>query len=399
MEVLIHKRIESLQEIMPQWKKLNDNFQEITVFQEMDYMKNWWEHTKKSKEIAPYIVEIRENNETIGIIPLYLTNRVFANIQFRILRPIGFGESNYLVPILAKNHLPERLLKKAMDRVYEDKKNWDCLQWGNLPENSRFDYILNNESLIKPKLKRRKKIGINPRIVLDNDIKKVLEKCNQKFLKDILYRERKLEKGGKIKYHTVENEQEIDPIMNKFFEFHCKRWESTSTPSVFKDTKNREYIMRIVYRLFKNNLLYLSYLTHNDNIIVVHYGAADGKTNYLYLHAIDTEYSRFSVGHLLTYYLIQHSCNENYEVVDFLEGGEEYKQKWGPVNVYNLEYLLFNYSVKSLLFKMINNTYYSKGFSKLPKFKQLIYKSVIRGCTFILAINGKLIKRFNHSTP
>src|SRR5690625_1044993 len=124
MEVIIHNQIEVLEQIIPRWEELKDGFYEITIFQEVNWIKNWWEHKKKSMKITPYIVEVRKNNRTIGIIPLYISEKGFANLRFRVLRPIGVDNSNYLLPILSKNHLPEKILQKAMDKINQDKASW-----------------------------------------------------------------------------------------------------------------------------------------------------------------------------------------------------------------------------------------------------------------------------------
>lgn len=393
MDVIIHKRIESLDELVRGYGELTSEFREVTIFQDIDWMKDWWEQKKESKEITPYIVEIREENETIGIIPLYLSDKEFANIRFRMLRPIGIGESNYLLPILSKNYPPEKILKKAMGKIYEDRKSWDCIHWGDLPQGSNMDSFLMNHLSKGNRLVDRSITNISPHIELTGDIETVLSKVNKKFLKGILYDERRLKREGELKFHRVENEHEIEPIMNEFFKLHCERWKNTSTPSKYEDSKEREFVLRVVKNLFKRDLLYLAYLTHNDNIIVTHFGMTYGKTNYLYRHAMNMEYRKFSLGHLFAYYLLHDSYKEGYEVIDFLRGNEEYKQNWGAVNAVNLEYLLFNSSIKSLLFRLVNSTYYSKKFSQTSLIKQLPMKSVIRGFTFLIGIKDKFGQR------
>ena len=61
-------------------------------------------------------------------------------------------------------------------------------------------------------------------------------------MKGILYNERRLNKEGKLKYSKVMKEQEIEPLMNKFFELHCERWENTDTPSKFRH-KRKEIML------------------------------------------------------------------------------------------------------------------------------------------------------------
>src|SRR5690625_2993169 len=145
MEVIIHNHIEALDEIMPEWNKITSDFYEITIFQNINWMKNWWKHKKKTKKITAYIVQIKEENETIGVIPLYLSDKEFANKKFRILRPIGVAHSDYLLPIISKKYMPKQLLQIAIEKIYSDKANWDCIHWGDVPEDSMFDLYLTEQ--------------------------------------------------------------------------------------------------------------------------------------------------------------------------------------------------------------------------------------------------------------
>src|SRR5690625_2310316 len=241
MEVMIHKQIESLEKLMPRWKQLNKEFHDITVFQDIEWIKSWWEYKQKERKITPYIVEIKKGDKTIGIVPLYRYNKEFAGLPFRVLKPIGFELSDYLIPIISKGHSSTDIVKKALEKIYADKNNWDCLDWEDVPENSIFDSILKKEFNVKPKLKKRKKINVCPHLEITGGLETVMSKFNKKFLKGLLYYERKLKREGELKFHKVENEQEIDTIMNVFFKLHRKRWKNTSTPSKFEDTKEREF--------------------------------------------------------------------------------------------------------------------------------------------------------------
>ena len=112
----------------------------------------------------------------------------------------------------------------------------------------------------------------------------------------------------------------------------------------------------------KSNLLYLAYISHNNEIVVVHFGMSDGKRNYLYLHSINIKYKKYSPGNLMVYYLILESYKEGYEIVDFLRGDEGYKQKWGTMDRFNENYMIFNRSIKSRVFKSIYQIIQSNDF-------------------------------------
>ena len=85
MDVVIHKRIDFFDKIFLDWETLKEEFQEITVFQDFNWIKLWWVYKSKQSKLIPYIVEVKEEDKTIGIISLYISNKFI----FRVLKPMG----------------------------------------------------------------------------------------------------------------------------------------------------------------------------------------------------------------------------------------------------------------------------------------------------------------------
>jgi CelD/BcsL family acetyltransferase involved in cellulose biosynthesis len=194
-------------------------------------------------------------------------------------------------------------------------------------------------------------------------------------MKEIIKKDRKLKKEGKLIFSKVQSNQEIEPIMNTFFTFHCERWSNTDTPSKYRNKEERDYAIRTAKNLFKSNLLHLVYLQYNNEIIAIDFGMTDGKKLYLYLHAINIKYKKYSVGQLLTYYLIEHAFKEGYQIVDFLRGDEDYKKKWGTDENFNVKYMIFNQSIKSKILYTLYKIRHSKTFNQPFISKRISYQA------------------------
>jgi hypothetical protein len=50
LEVIIHKEIDSLEKVLPKWETLKEGYREITVFQDISWIKSWWYY--KSKKLV-----------------------------------------------------------------------------------------------------------------------------------------------------------------------------------------------------------------------------------------------------------------------------------------------------------------------------------------------------------
>lgn len=379
MKVVIHKEIEVLDKIMPKSEDLINNFYEITIFQDINWIKSWWSIKSKQLNITPYIIEVREGIKTIGILPFYCASKRIGILNFRILKPMGLPQSAYLLPILSKNFLPEQIVEAALKKLYEEKAKWDYIEWAGLPENSVVDSYLNKSLLRKDFVLEKQSMKNCQFIDLDRDFGGIMSKINSKLIKDVQYKERKLTKEGNLTFHKVQTEQEIEPIMNQLFEFHLEWWKNEDNPSVFRIKEEREILMLAAKNLFKSNLLHLDYISHNDEIVAVNFGMSYGRSSYLYKHAINIKYQKYSPGSLLLLYLIRDAYDEGLKTVDFLSGDEGYKRKWGTLDKFNVRYVFFNSSLKSLLFKSIYHAYNSKALKLYDK--KLIRQQLLSGVT------------------
>jgi CelD/BcsL family acetyltransferase involved in cellulose biosynthesis len=376
MEVKIHKNIEALNRLLPKWEILQKEFRDITVFQDRSWLISWWEVRKKYGDDSmgtPYIVEISCREKVVGILPLYISKIKAARLNFRILKPIGSKDSDYLIPILSKEYSPETLLNLAFNKINKDRGSWDYFKWRDVPENSSLDLFLKKNPLKNYSAVEKNVIDVCPYLELADDFELVKPKIDQPALAQILKKERKLKNKGELTYSKVLTEQELEYVMEKFIEDNCKRWESTITPSRLESIEEREQLMAAAKSLLQNNLLHVTYMCLNDYIIAVNFGMVDGKRVYFYLQSMDLDYQKYSPGSILVYYLILSACKEGYEVFDFLRGAESYKKNWGAVDRRNLNFDFFNSSLRSTFYK---NFIYSSKYR--DKMRSILNLKVVR---------------------
>ena len=184
MDVLIHKEITAINKILPNWTKLKEEFFEITIFQDLSWIESWWEYKTKQRKVTPYILEIKDKDMTIGILPLYIHIIELVGISFKILKPMGSESSDYLIPIISKDYSEELILSKGFEEIMKDTESWDYLEWDNIPENSFFDnYLIQN---ILENYKNSKRMIGDPcsYIQIENEIEKVINNLDKKLVKN-----------------------------------------------------------------------------------------------------------------------------------------------------------------------------------------------------------------------
>src|SRR5699024_10089661 len=127
------------------------------------------------------------------------------------------------------------------------------------------------------------------------DVKETNLKLDKSLVKEIHKKMRRLKRNGELKYSLVTEEHEIEPIMSNFFEFDCERFNSKSNPSRFRLEEEKKYAIQAAKSLLNSNLLHLSYLSLNNEIVGVEFAMADEKKIYLYLTAFNMKFRKFSI--------------------------------------------------------------------------------------------------------
>lgn len=353
MKVIIHNDIEALERIIPTWERLIEGFRDITVFQDSSWLANWWRFKSLNNSWTPYILEIIDHDQTVAVLPLYISKERFARLTFNVLKPIGAKDSDYLIPILSKDYPSETLLNLAFKKLNDDKSKWDYLEWKEIPEGTPFAHFLDLYQQTHREYLEKKAVNECPFVEIDGDFEKVKTKIDEATIGQALKKEKKLKNKGDLDYRKVEMEQDFERVMDKFFELSCQRWKNTGTPSKFEQKEERDYLMVAAEQFLKKGLLHLTYISFNNEIIAINFGMLDEARIYFYLQAIDLEFSKYSPGSILVYYLIRGACQEGYKVFDFLRGAENYKKRWGTIDRVNFQYNLFNRSIKSKMYKKL----------------------------------------------
>src|SRR5690625_1472585 len=187
MEVVIHRHIDALTELIPEYNELKSEFREITVFHEVQSLICWWNHYKTIENISPFIVEVKKENKKIGILPLYVSEKKFASKRFRIIRPNGINEAIYLIPILLKKYSTNEIIKVAMEKLNKENANWDCIHWCDLPEGTNLDNFL--KKLMNYEQKRnqitRKVTSRSSSIIIHEELESINKNMSRSFLKEI----------------------------------------------------------------------------------------------------------------------------------------------------------------------------------------------------------------------
>ncbi len=118
------------------------------------------------------------------------------------------------------------------------------------------------------------------------------------------------------------------PLMHSYFDLHKKKWNKQNMPSKFNDPNVCGFYMGLVKDLSSSDILELSVLYLNNDIIAMHYGFVYNNRYYWYTPTHNYQYEKYSPGKLLVAELVKTSIERKINVFDFLRGNEKYKYFW-----------------------------------------------------------------------
>ena len=302
------------------WK----NFEKISfhhIFQKYDWVECWQKEIGEKKYgFSPQIFEIKENNETVFLLPLGL--RKYLNII--ILECLGGIQSDYHSPLISKKISKNKTKQKAIfDFILDNLPKHDILILSNQP---KFISLAENHIFKIGKINAIDSYSLQMNeIDYDIFLKDILSK---KIKNDTNRQKKRLSELGILKFHVVESQKEAEYYFNLLVEHKSKKYKETSAFNIFSDKHFYNFYNNIVNVKKYGYFSQFSILTLNKEVIALHMGFYSDDIFYYILPSYNSNYFKYSPGRILLDYLVEWSFKKKIRVFDFCLGAEKYKSDW-----------------------------------------------------------------------
>ena len=355
--IKIIQNINELESIESEWNDLFEESSGSNVFQSFDWNYIWLKHFLRKNDNI-FIIAVyndKENGKIEAIAPFFI-RRFF--LFLKSLMFISYDYSDYLDIIIRKNCDKEKIYAEIFNTVLLKNKSNKIADIIYLKQVSK-----KTLNLISEYLQKIKKISLNFKesgncyyFNLPDNIEEYMKRFNSKQRYNILKRVEKADDVN-IKYSACSSvntyKSLFEKYLNIFFELHQKRWQGKGKRGVFYNDDIKSFFKELFISLFNKNRITLSTLKINDGNIIasaVCFDYADKKQ--IYLPGFDTAYSGYHPGIVLIYNDIKESINKKYKELDFLKGGEEYKQRFGAVKRENYKLYLYKNKIYFYIYKI-----------------------------------------------
>jgi CelD/BcsL family acetyltransferase involved in cellulose biosynthesis len=318
--------IHTLESIRDEWNNLLAKAETKTAELSYEWQTGFWRHLHEDSEL--FVLVVREGEQILGIAPLQLSTVETLGVQARTLETFTQERNNYQDFIIADGN--EQVLNCIVEYLLANQRYWDMLRLRHIPKTAATACHFQN-GRCDPRL-AVKTICEDKCLTLDIDgcwdEYARHSKAAKKARKKIAYHTRRLGNYGKVTIRQVVDQEEIQPVLDVMFDLHCKRWNSTSTPSIFDDPRYRRLYSDLTFALMPEGRVGLLVAEVAGKPIAVLYYSLFEQSCLTQFIAFDMDYAPGAPALLLFEHLVRQAFTAgNIQLVDF--GYDyDYKRLW-----------------------------------------------------------------------
>ena len=154
--------------------------------------------------------------------------------------------------------------------------------------------------------------------------------------KEYATKQRRLGRKGKLECKHFTSIEEISKCMPLFIEMHMKEWSHRENKKyTFDDPTIKRFFSESISYLASGGLLILTELSLDENLLAYYYGFIFKRIYWGYRLSFNTEYYRFSPGHVMHRMMFYHLREKGLQGFDFMRGYEPYKYRYANTEFIN----------------------------------------------------------------
>jgi CelD/BcsL family acetyltransferase involved in cellulose biosynthesis len=265
----------------------------------------------------PLLIEVRCNDRLVGIAPFLIYQRESESV----LALMGGGISDYL-DILVDPAFADETLSVIWSQVQKEP-GWTTLDLTDLPATSLLLHQWPGDCNFS-KTFHDDCSGLS----LPSKVEELKIILPFRQVRNLRNARNRLQRAGSANIEIATRET-LPLFLDALFRLHGQRWALARQSGVFADPAIQSFHKIAGPQLLERGALRLYALRLNGRVIASLYALCERDTVRCYVQGFDPDYAVFSPGTHLLGSVITDAVREGKQRVDFLRGGEGYKQHWG----------------------------------------------------------------------
>jgi CelD/BcsL family acetyltransferase involved in cellulose biosynthesis len=314
-------------ELRSEWNDLLRRSRFDTLFLTWEWQTHWW--ACLGSERGPlFVLTARTDDRLVGILPLY---RMPGSLG-QTLHVVGCIEvSDYLDLIVETGH-EQAVYAAFLDWLAgPDAPDWDAVDLCNQPAYSLAHSLLPESARARGWRVDVSQEDVCPIVPLPGDWDAYLESLDKKQRHEIKRKLRRIEREAPAyRLRCVDQGPEVTAAMRAFIQLHRL---SRSDKNAFMTPGMEAFFHDIALMAAEASWLRLAFLDIDDHPVAGYFCFNYGSDLLIYNSGYDPQaYPQLSPGWVLLAGLIRTAISEGRTRVDFLQGNEDYKYRFGGVN-------------------------------------------------------------------
>ena len=275
------------------------------------------------------VLRVQSGGETVALWPLWL-KRLGAREGFvRILEPVGARVTDYCMPLLASGHDQAQLLALLLHEAMRLLDAQTLLLWPKVPVSAGHEILVETTVRGQSGLLRsfRRPCAAMSLPKTYGDLEKRWSKSHRG---DIRRQIKRLNKVGHLELVHLSERSAIQAMLPRLYAMHTANWRARTGFSELESGPMTTFVARLA-AILPEDLIDASELRIDGITIASHFGFRHANAILWYKPTFDMAWANYAPGKVHCALTAQAGIAAGIEAIDFMQGGEPYKQLWSDL--------------------------------------------------------------------
>lgn len=328
-----------------------------------EWLSTWWKFFGDNKEL--FIIVAEEDSKILGIAPLMIQeeSKFYNNtLKFKQLTYLGQGFTDSAGFIIKKNNTD--ILIMILDFIYKQNSKWDEIYLSQMDSSTKALKILNNQPAVKFSINENYIIGC-PFLPIAGEFEKYYQGLSRTLISKNERYIRKLEKNGETKY--IIEKKLSQKLLDEIIQLNQVRNLKNGRKSPFLEPTKKKFIIEVLDKLSKKDQVRIFTIRQNEYLLIYSITFNYNKTISRWNTCYNLDYSKFSLGKILTKFIIRYCFENDYDKCDWMAGSEEHKLLWTDKSRNNHSFSIKKRNIKT---SIANSYFHLKKIARKYEFIQ-----------------------------
>lgn len=338
-----------------QWNALLDNSNSDPLFLSWEWQYTWWKVFSEPAHMRLKLyVALDDNNELVGIAPLYLSVvKIKKIISLRRLQFLGncwrgmATMRTELLDFIAIKSRSQEIIT-ALCQYINSQPDWDEIVFVDMPISSSTSRLLQQTKPLTKSYYRIAERNDSYYLDMNNTFDDFLQGLGKNTRLKVFNRRKILEQTGSVSFERI-CPDDVDEKFKLLNDFHKKRW---GTPAFAN--KRLEFNKQVAQLMAQNKKLIFSILYINNEPVSIQYNFVCNNHEYnIQAGFLESFHKKLALGYLHFGYEIEAAYDNKISIYDFLAGegkNTQYKSSLTDAKITLMDLQVVRHKIAKLLY-------------------------------------------------